>query len=193
MNYLAHSFLSGNNEDLLIGNLVTDLIKKRDEVHYSVGIRHGIELHRKIDSFTDNHRLVKESLEMVRTSQGKYAPVVLDILWDYFLCNNWERYSNEDLQVFSNGVYKLLEKNYSNLQDAVVRRFKSMIAHNFLMSCADQSALISTFEHLNKRVRFSSNFAVASDIVIEHEQELNVNFNVLFTEMISYVDSICKF
>ncbi len=191
MNYLAHSYLSCNNEYLLIGNLVTDLIKKKDEDYYSEAIRKGIDLHRKIDHFTDNHRIVKDSLDLIRSSQGKYAPVVLDILWDYFLCKNWKTYSEEDLQEFSNGVYAILEKNYPNLQEKVVERFESMIAHNFLMSCANKTALIKTFEHLNKRVRFLTNFEEAAEIVIDYNEKLDDNFNILFGEMMSYVESIC--
>ncbi len=191
MNYLAHSYLSCNNEYLLIGNLVTDLIKKKDEDYYSEAIRKGIDLHRKIDHFTDNHRIVKDSLDLIRSSQGKYAPVVLDILWDYFLCKNWKTYSEEDLQEFSNGVYAILEKNYPNLQEKVVERFESMIAHNFLMSCANKTALIKTLEHLNKRVRFLTNFEEAAEIVIDYNEKLDDNFNILFGEMMSYVESIC--
>jgi len=192
MNYLAHSYLSCNSEELLIGNLVTDLIAKKDELHYSEAIRDGINLHRKIDDYTDNHRLVRKSLDLIRPSQGKYAPVVLDILWDYFLCKNWSVYSSEDLQDFSNGVYKILQKNYDSIQEKVVIRFTSMISHNFLMSCASKQALKHTFGHLNKRVRFVANFEEAAEIVTTYEKELNSNFTLFFSEMLAYVESICE-
>lgn len=192
MNFLAHSILSCDNEDLMIGNLLTDLIKKRDESFYSESIRAGIDLHRKIDTYTDNHPLVKKSLLLIYPTQGKYSPVVLDILWDYFLSRNWDKFGGQDLQQWSNKVYALLIENYDQVQEKVSTRFKSLIKHNFLLSCSTPEYLQKTFTHLDKRTKFSSNFSEASELVTKYEKSLNDNFLQLFPEMIEYVEANCN-
>ena len=51
MNFLAHIFLSGNDEEVMIGNFIADAVKGRDYLGYSDGIVKGILLHRRIDAF----------------------------------------------------------------------------------------------------------------------------------------------
>jgi len=60
MNFLAHLFLSFENEDHVIGNFIADSIQNREVRNYPAEIQEGIILHRKIDSFTEiTHRLRK--------------------------------------------------------------------------------------------------------------------------------------
>ena len=42
MNYLAHLLLSGDEEDLMIGNFVADFIKNKDLPHFTEGVQKGI-------------------------------------------------------------------------------------------------------------------------------------------------------
>ncbi len=191
MNYLAHSFLSCGNEELLIGNLITDLIRKKDEQAYNKGIQKGINLHRKIDSYIDKHPLVLDALHFLYPTQGKYAPVVMDILWDYYLSINWEKYNGDPLSKFTNSVYIILEKNYNVLQEKVKLRFENMIAYDFLNSCNSREALRSTFSHLQKRTKFNANFDKVDSILDMHHEQLNKSFMRMFPEMINFVELNC--
>ena len=58
---MAHLFLSGDDDDIKIGNYLGDFVKGNQLDKYPKGIRDGILLHRKIDHFTDNHPVVLES------------------------------------------------------------------------------------------------------------------------------------
>ena len=55
MNFLAHIFLSCGSEDLLIGNFIADFISNKEVNQYDPEVQKGIQLHREIDSYTDNH------------------------------------------------------------------------------------------------------------------------------------------
>lgn len=192
MNYLAHSYLSCGDEDLMLGNLITDMITKKDEDAYEESIQKGIDLHRMIDTFTDSHPIVSNSLQLIYPTQGKYAPVVLDILWDYFLSRNWSHFSGEEINPFSQNIYSLLEKNYGRLQPKIVKRFERMIQVDWLQSCMTRERLRSTFTHLHKRTKFKSNFGKVDEILDAHEEQLNDSFMRLFPEMISYVEANCS-
>ncbi len=62
MNYLAHIFLSGNDDDVLIGNFIGDYVKGKDFNNYPAGIQKGILLHRRIDTYTDRHKIIHQSM-----------------------------------------------------------------------------------------------------------------------------------
>ena len=61
MNYLAHLFLSCQDDDLLIGNFIADSIRNKEVDNYSAAIQQGIFLHRAIDAYTDIHPVVRQS------------------------------------------------------------------------------------------------------------------------------------
>ena len=61
MNYLAHIYLSGNNDFITIGNFIADGIRGNRYKKYPKEIQIGILLHREIDTFTDAHPIVRQS------------------------------------------------------------------------------------------------------------------------------------
>ena len=72
MNLLAHIFLSGDADQLLIGNFIADFIKGNRFEHLEPEMIRGIYLHRFIDSYTDRHPLVKQSARRLQPKFGKY-------------------------------------------------------------------------------------------------------------------------
>ena len=64
MNYLAHAFLSFEDEAIVVGNLLGDFVKGRAQLeHYPLNIQNGVILHRHIDQFSDNHTVLKQSIQ----------------------------------------------------------------------------------------------------------------------------------
>ena len=68
MNYLAHIYLSGNNDMLKIGNFIADSVKGKQYLDYPKAVQQGITLHRNIDEFTDSHPIVHQSVCLLYTS-----------------------------------------------------------------------------------------------------------------------------
>ena len=63
MNVLAHIYLSGDSEKIIIGNYIGDYVKGKDYLKYPDLVRKGIILHRHIDGFTDRHPVVHPGRE----------------------------------------------------------------------------------------------------------------------------------
>ena len=64
MNYLAHLYFGRKSDASLVGNLMGDFAKGTEKAlreKYPDAVVEGILMHRKIDAFTDEHRLFKES------------------------------------------------------------------------------------------------------------------------------------
>lgn len=58
MNYLAHLHLGGPQPAQLLGSLYGDFVKGRLQGQWPDEIERAIQLHRRIDAFTDSHPLV---------------------------------------------------------------------------------------------------------------------------------------
>ncbi|GIS88192.1 MAG: hypothetical protein CM1200mP18_09020 [Gammaproteobacteria bacterium] len=51
MNYLAHLYLSGDIEDLVIGNFIGDAVRGDQYKRLKPAVQAGVRLHREIDRF----------------------------------------------------------------------------------------------------------------------------------------------
>ena len=192
MNYLAHVYLSCDDEELLIGNFISDFIANKDREKFSNGIQKGILLHRKIDSFTDTHSEVFQANGLIRASQRKYAPVVTDIYFDHFLITNWTSYSDTKLSDFTNHVYGILDNNMEVYPDKLKAIVPLMIRDNFLLSCENEVRLRKTFERVAKRAKFPNHFYRAYDDLVEHYEELENHFKAFFPKLNDMVRSFCE-
>ena len=85
MNYLAHLYLSGNDDELKLGNFIGDSVRGSDLSMYPPRVQDGIILHRGIDRYTDSHHVVMKSKLRLRPKYHKYAPVIVDMFYDHFL------------------------------------------------------------------------------------------------------------
>ena len=92
MNYLSHLFLAEDTEESRIGNLLGDFVKGRLDDSFSPEIIKGIKTHRKVDSFTDSHYIIKQTKKLISPGRRKYSGVLVDIFFDHFLTNQWGKY-----------------------------------------------------------------------------------------------------
>jgi len=183
LNHLAHCLLSGDDTSLLLGNFIADFVGIKEADLLPSNIKQGIELHKIIDEFTDHHPLVGEAKSLLYPTQGKYAPVTIDILFDHFLIQSWDIYSNVPLTSFVDDIYIKFQTNFDFFSDTMKPRVTMMITHDFLHSCEDEPRLRSTFNRMVKRASFPNNFVTAYDDMMDNYEELNSVFNSFFPEL----------
>jgi acyl carrier protein phosphodiesterase len=133
MNFLAHLFLTGKNEPLLVGNFLGDFLTNRQVAALPHPIQQGVKIHRQIDAFTDSHEQVRRSAARLRPVHGKYAPVILDVFFDYILVENWQHFSAEPLGEFAGFAYATLEKHVHLMPVFLQERLPLMIADDWLV------------------------------------------------------------
>ena len=184
MNFLAHLYLSGDDNELLFGNFIGDLVKGSDRFRYPPPIRKGIELHRFIDDFTDHHPAWQHSRELLREQQHKYAGVVTDILYDHFLALNWNEYHPKPLEEFAPKVYELFQARYEELPERGKHLLPFMIKHNWLVAYKYHEGLERVLLGMSRRTKFESNMAFAVDDLKRNESELRADFTHFFPELI---------
>lgn len=92
MNFLAHLHCSPDHEFIRFYNFTGDGYRGnawKENANPAVVL--GVELHRFIDHFTDEHQASKEVKSHLRLVAGKTAPIALDLLGDYFLHKHWDK------------------------------------------------------------------------------------------------------
>lgn len=153
MNYLAHLYLSGENDFLKIGNFIGDAIKGKQYQSYPENIRNGILLHRKIDSFTDTHPIVKKSIHRLRPKYGLYSGVIVDMLYDYFLASHWNKFHSKDLEEYAADFYTLLATHLADLPERIQQLYPYMIRQNWLVQYATLPGMKMILKQMNGRVK----------------------------------------
>lgn len=183
MNFLAHIYLSGKDEQLLLGNFIADSIKGKKYLKYPVGIRKGIILHRAIDFYTDTHPTVRKSTSRLFDAYGHYSGVIVDILYDHFLAANWQEYSDVPLEIFVADFYDLLQANYEILPKNIKQFLPYMIKDNWLVSYATVKGISRILYQMNERTKGRSkmNFAVIE--LEEHYTDFEAEFSAFFEEL----------
>ena len=188
LNYLAHIFLSGNDHKLQIGNFIGDFVKGSKFNAYPAGIRKGIILHRKIDSFTDSHLVVKETVMLLRPAFGRYSGIIADMYFDYFLAINFSTYSSQkSLYLFAHRFYFFAFLNYNHLPIKVKRFIFHFISSNRLYKYASLDGLRRSLEIMAgyKIPALDPDKTIA--FLMENHDELEHKFHQFFPDLIKYV------
>jgi len=188
MNYLAHLFLAGKDEGLIIGNFIADSVRGKEINNYSENIQRGIRLHRKIDAFTDNHPIVKLTTSRLRRSSAKYAPVVTDIVYDHFLAANWDKYSQITLNTFAIESYRILHNNLHNMPVKIHELYLTMEEQNWLVNYSSIKGITQTLTELSAKVKFANTMATA---IIDLEKEYDL-FKEDFLTFFPFVQEYVK-
>lgn len=188
MNFLAHLYLSKNDDELLIGNFIADSVKGKSYLSYPTGIQRGIILHRFIDEFTDKHTYVKKSIEMLRPKYGKYSGVLVDIFYDHFLAANWSNFSPTALPLFADNIYRLLGSYSGPLPPMIPFILDKMKTHNWLVNYAKIEGINKTLQGMAQRTKFISNMELAGKDLLSDYDYHKENFNKFFPEIIQFVE-----
>ncbi len=189
MNFLAHIFLSGNDNELMIGNFIADFIKGQKKNEFPPQIVKGIELHRAIDDFTDHHPVTMQSKRRLYPSQHKYSGVVVDLYYDHFLAKHFSAYSKVSLIEFASFTYDIILLNKKILPPMVLNFLPYMIERNWLANYASFEGIDRTLIELGKRVSFENKMHEASVDLKKHYSNFEEEFFLFFPQLINFVAS----
>ena len=189
MNYLAHAFLSGADDDLLIGNFIADAVKGKAVDGFTGGIKKGIILHRFIDEFTDHHPLHRASRMKLTGNYGHYAGVLVDIFYDHFLAKNWQLYSAEPLAEFTNRVYTVINSREDILPEKVKYMLTYMIPQNWLLNYARLAGIKKVLRGMANRAKFASNREHGVEDLLRHYPVFENEFSEFFPALRAFVET----
>ncbi len=188
MNLLAHAYLSGDNEYLMIGNFIADHIKGNHISHLPPDVIKGVQLHRMIDQYTDQHPMFNRSCNRLYHRYHKYSGVVVDILYDHFLARRWANYHDRPLQEFTEQCYGLLLKHYNILPLRTRNLLPHIMMDNWLVAYYRFDGLEKSFKGMSRRVKYNPGLEHAVEDLRLHYEEFEADFRDFFPELISFTD-----
>lgn len=192
MNYLAHMQLSCSDDYLLMGNFLADMLDLHETEKLPEAYQQGVKLHRLIDSFTDTHPVVSEVNKLLHPNHHKYAPVVSDVIFDYFLALNWSKFESRPLESFCQMVYQIIGDHMHLLSGRKRNMVEHMVADNFLMKYTNIEGMQFVFNKMSARSRYVSNFPKAIEDIEIHYDEINRLFNLFYPDLVGEVNRFCR-
>ncbi|MFT7606212.1 MAG: acyl carrier protein phosphodiesterase, partial [Saprospiraceae bacterium] len=138
------------------------------------------------------HPIVRQSVRRLRPFHHKYAPVVIDIIFDHLLANNWARYTGQSLDDFARGVYNILNNRMEELPAKLRKRLPGMIQGNWLQAYGSKEGMLFTLKKMDERASFPSNFADALAHLHLDYEAYNEEFCEFFPEVIEFVNKQCS-
>lgn len=187
MNYLAHLYLSGEDENIILGNFIGDYVKGKNYLKYPKPIQKGILLHRHIDSFTDSHHRFREAKQLVRADYGLHSGIVIDLFYDHFLARNWHQYSNISLRNFAKKVHAVLLSRFLRLPKRVQGFLPVLIQHKRLESYATVQGIQQSLEIMSRYTSLPEKSARAIEIMLDNLHFYEENFSFFMSEMVDFV------
>ncbi|REJ82321.1 MAG: DUF479 domain-containing protein [Bacteroidetes bacterium] len=192
MNFLAHTLLSGDDVDLMIGNFIADYVKGNKKDHYPEPIRKGIILHRYIDDFTDHHPVQLKSRHRLFERHGHYSGVLVDLFYDHFIAKNFHEFSSVSLEEFTTRTYNLLIQNAEFLPERVKEFLPFMIEKNWMLSYESLEGLDRALKGLSRRVSFENRMDTAILDLKQGYKLFEADFRAFWPQLRTFVDSQLK-
>ena len=197
MNFLAHIYLSGDSNEIKVGNFIGDYVKGKNFEHYPNLIKKGILLHRHIDSFTDHHPIVQRSKSYLNVKYKRFSGIIVDIFYDHFLALEWSEFTNEPLEKFVNNLYDTLVSHYSILPKKVQGFLPLFIQYNWLESYLTIEGIKDVLSGMSRRTSLPDETQFAIEVLKKNYSSFRADFLDYFPQLIHFVESefgirICK-
>jgi acyl carrier protein phosphodiesterase len=188
MNFLAHIYLSGENDQVKVGNFIGDWIKGNDHRKYPADIQKGILLHRSIDSFTDNHPIVKKSKNRLNDQYHKYSGIIIDIFYDHYLAHNWSTFSEIELIDFTRNLNNCLVSNMEYLPADIQEFIPRFMKRRWIESYATLEGIERVLEGMSKHTSLPDKTLDAIVILKRDYDGLKTEFFDFFPQLVAHVE-----
>lgn len=190
MNYLAHAFLSFNNDEVLVGNFVGDYVKGKQWQNLPYSIAKGVLLHREIDFFTDQHPEFIKCKRLFTKELRHYGMLFPDVIFDHFLANDAQRFSNESLKEFSERVYKIVEFHMDKLPRKFSYNFWRIKSGNWLYGYRFRGGIENALRGMVRTNCMNYPEMLPVEIFRENYYALEESYKVFFPELETFVKEL---
>jgi acyl carrier protein phosphodiesterase len=191
VNHLLHFLLAGDDEDLRLGSLLGDVVKGRvaryDHPGANERLRAGIQLHRTIDSFSDQHAAVRRSKQRLAPRYGRLSGVIVDIFYDHVLARTWPMHHPQPLPAFTQDIYRTLRTNLSRLPAQVHPLVHAMSRSDWLLAYAEIDGIDRALRGLAHRSPVARGLAPAAAELDRHYEAYAADFEVFLPDLQAHV------
>jgi acyl carrier protein phosphodiesterase len=189
MNYLAHIYLSGDDDPLLkIGNFVADSVRGNSFRKLPVGVQNGILMHRHIDTFTDAHPVFRQTKKILRPRFNHYSSVIVDMFYDHMLAKHWHEYHKQALNTYAQDFYRLLKQHNTILPEKTLHILPYMEEGDWLNQYKSMQGLKRILTQMDRRTQGRGNLPSSMKELDDHEQLITDQFKRFFKEAMAFAE-----
>jgi acyl carrier protein phosphodiesterase len=191
MNFLAHLHLADPEPGLMLGGIAADFARPAELGALPPEVQDGIRLHRRIDSFTDSHPIVRASVARLAGEFHWFAGIIIDIYYDHILARDWGRYSLERLDSFATRAYAALVPILPYAPEEAAGFIRWMIEDNRLVGYATREGIEDTLVRLSKRIarripKHAVQLAEAMPLLLQEDANLAADFHAFYPALQEY-------
>ena len=190
VNFLAHVFLANGEPDAIVGQLCGDFVRGSQLHEYPQAIVHGIQVHRAVDSFTDQHPLNRQARGLFESPHRRFAGIICDVVYDHFLALDWEHYCDIPLPDYAALVDESLHRQRHVLPERLLNFMPYLQSEKILLSNTEPSHINLTLGRIAGRRKSMAPLASASTVLWQHRDALHEIFRQFFPELIQHTREV---
>lgn len=189
MNFLFHMLLSGDDDQLLVGNFMGDFVKGPLQGRFPERIRQGVDLHRHIDSYAEHHPLFRRSRGRIDPAYGLYRGILVDMFYDHLLVNDWGHWSEEPFADFLLRTRRVVE-SYRHVIPEAMLPLLPVIFDELLPSYGTVGGIARALARLSRRVGRPNPLAGGAEELVRLRGDLQDDFDIFTTEIIRHASRL---
>jgi len=188
VNFLAHLQLAGADENLRMGAMLGDFVRGRVALEgFTPGVRMGIQLHRRIDSYTDALPEIAALRAWFPGEFRRYAGIIIDLGMDHELARNWGRWSRQTLEAFDGDVRDMLDRRADEVPAELWRFMDYADRRGLFAAYRDRAEILYSLRGIGRRLSRPNPLHRVLDIWNPLESRLRLCFQPVFEKVQSDV------
>ena len=187
MNYLAHLYLAQPNADSHFGNLLGDFGGHRHVKQMPITVKNALDNHYLVDKFTDSHPAIKEARQYFSVERKRFASIAVDVVFDHFLIQHWQKFNREPIADFKQNSYQLLNQCIPDMPSRMQVVVRNLTKNDWFKEYETTAGVGLALDNIARRIRFANNFSGAIEDIHRHYSELETVFLEFFPELTNHV------
>lgn len=190
MNFLAHLFLADDSPESRIGSLMPDLVRGPLPRDLHPVVAAGAMLHRKVDGFTDTHRIFYQSRQRLRERHGLYSGILVDVIYDHYLAANWQRWHDQSLDAFVADVHGSFTQGCDHMPERMRTIVGRMDSQQWLLCYASLDGIELTLQRMSLRLseRFDRDVRLHDAM-----DEMRAEYDAFGDDFAGFFPQLCRF
>lgn len=185
MNYLAHSFLSFTDGQI-VGQFLEDFIRNKERFSFPKEIQDGITMHRAIDTFTDSHPAIHEAKKVFSPLVRLYAGAFVDVAMDYFLANDLTLHSEKGWKNHSLKVYRVLNENNEFLPENFKRMLVKMEHDDWLYNYREDRGIKFSIQNVLNKAKYLEKDIPVFQAFLDNKEILQKCYDDFFPDLLAH-------